>query len=279
MMEVPPKGTLQPGHVLQNRYQINGIIGLGNTGAVYQARDLNYANVTKLCAVKELVNLAQDPKLREQTIGNFVREAEILAVLSHPAIPKIYDFFFGDRAYLVMEYIPGRDLETILNDTDGFLPVEQVHQWGVEICNVLGYLHTHEPPVVFRNMQPSNVMIDIHRRVWLIGFSLATVFRIGQPRTMAGTEGYAAPEQLQRGESSPAGDVYALGATLHHLLTRRDPRLEPPFSFDLRPIREFNPDVPEGFVAIVERALAIDPQKRFVTAEEMGQALEALRSG
>lgn len=271
-----PDGTLQPGQVLQSRYRILGIIGMGGMGAVYQARDLHFANVTKLCAVKEMINLAQDQQLREQTIRNFEREAEILATLSHPAIPQIYDFFsFGDRAYLVLEFIQGRDLEAILNSTDKFLPVEQVRQWGVEICDVLSYLHNHEPePIIFRDMKPSNVMIDHHKRVRLIDFGIAKTFQMGQPGTMIGTEGYSPPEQY-KGLASPAADIYALGATLHHLLTRRDPRLEPPFSFDQRLIREINPDVPEAFINIVMRALSYKPEERFSSAEAFKQSLEA----
>lgn len=272
-----PDGSLQPGQVLQSRYRILGIIGLGGMGAVYQARDLNFPNVTRLCAVKEMINLAQDPQLREQTIRNFEREAEILATLSHPAIPQIYDFFsFGDRAYLVMEYIQGRDLEAILNSTDKFLPVEQVLEWGIEVCDVLHYLHTHEPPVVFRDMKPSNIMIDHHKHIRLIDFGIAKQFTIGQPGTMIGTEGYSPPEQY-RGISSPSGDLYALGATLHHLLTRRDPRLEPPFSFDQRPIQQFNPNVPEGLITVVTRALGYDHNQRYASAEAMKQSLEAVK--
>jgi outer membrane protein assembly factor BamB len=273
-----PDGTLQPGQVLQSRYRILGIIGMGGMGAVYQARDLNFANVTRLCAVKEMINLAQDPQLREQTIGNFVREAETLALLSHPAIPQIYDFFsFGDRAYLVMEFIQGRDLEALLNGTDKFLSTGQILEWGIDICDVLSYLHTHEPPVVFRDMKPANVMVDHHKRVRLIDFGIAKTFQLGQPGTMIGTEGYSPPEQY-RGISSPAGDIYALGATLHHLLTRRDPRLEPPFSFDQRPIQDINPNVPDALVNVVMRALNYDPQQRYASAEAMKQSLQALVS-
>ncbi|MCP4710629.1 MAG: protein kinase, partial [Planctomycetes bacterium] len=126
-----PDGSLQPGQILQSRYRVLGIIGMGGMGAVYQARDLNFPNVNRLCAVKEMINLAQDATLREKTVRNFEREAEILATLAHPAIPQIYDFFsFGDRAYLVMEYIQGRDLEAILVGTDKFFPINQVVDWG-----------------------------------------------------------------------------------------------------------------------------------------------------
>ncbi len=274
-----PEGTLQPGQVLQSRYRILGIIGMGGMGAVYQARDLHFANVTKLCAVKEMINLAQDQQLREHTIRNFEREAEILATLSHPAIPQIYDFFsFGDRAYLVLEFIQGRDLEALLNGTEKFLPTEQVRQWAIEICDVLRYLHNHEPePIIFRDMKPSNVMIDHHKRVRLIDFGIAKTFQVGQPGTMIGTEGYSPPEQY-KGLASPTADIYALGATLHHLLTRRDPRLEPPFSFDQRPIQDVNPDAEDGLVSVVMRALAYKPEDRYSTAEAMRQSLEALSS-
>lgn len=272
-----PDGTLQPGQVLQSRYRILGVIGMGGMGAVYQARDLHFPTVAKLVAVKEMINMAQDQQIREATVRNFEREAEILATLNHPAIPQIYDYFsFGDRAYLVMEFIQGKDLEAIMNSIDGFLPVEQVRRWAIEICDVLSYLHNHKPePIVFRDMKPSNVMIDHHRRVRLIDFGIAKTFQVGQPGTMIGTDGYAAPEQY-KGLASPAADIYALGATLHHLLTRRDPRLEPPFSFNKRPIQSYNPNVPDALVQIVMRALSYNPEERYASAEAMKQSLEAL---
>lgn len=271
-----PDSSLQPGQVLQSRYRILGIIGMGGMGAVYQARDLHFPTVPKLVAVKEMINMAQDQQLRESTMRNFERESEILATLSHPAVPQIYDFFsFGDRAYLVMEYIQGKDLEAILNSTESFLPVEQIRQWGVQICDVLSYLHSHEPePIVFRDMKPSNVMIDHHRRVRLIDFGIAKTFQLGQPGTMIGTDGYAAPEQY-KGMASPTADIYSLGASMHHLLTRRDPRLEPPFSFQKRPIQEINPNVPEPLAAVINRALNYNPEERYASAEAMKQSLEA----
>jgi len=271
-----PDGSLQPGQVLQSRYRVLGIIGMGGMGAVYQARDLHFPNVTRLCAVKEMINMAQDQQLREQTIRNFERESEILATLNHPAIPQVYDYFsFGDRAYLVQEFIQGRDLEAILNSTDSFLPVEQIRQWGVEICEVLSYLHNHQPePIVFRDMKPSNVMVDHHKRVRLIDFGIAKMFQTGVQGTMIGTEGYSPPEQY-KGIATPAADIYALGASLHHLLTRRDPRLEPPFSFDQKPIKAFNQNVQDALAAVVMRALSYDPDQRYASAEAMKQSLEA----
>jgi outer membrane protein assembly factor BamB/tRNA A-37 threonylcarbamoyl transferase component Bud32 len=273
----PHEGTLQPGAIVENRYRILGILGMGGMGNVYQARDLRFPNVTKLCAVKEMINMATDPALREQTLRNFEREADILATLSHPAVPQIYDYFsFGDRAYLVLEFIQGKDLEAILNSTEKFLPAERIRKWAVEICEVLTYLHNHEPAIIFRDMKPSNVMIDHMGYVRLIDFGIAKNFQVGDKRhTMIGTEGYSPPEQY-RGEVSPQSDIYALGATLHHMLTRRDPRLEPPFSFDTRSIREINPNVPEELANIVERALNYEPGDRYPSIEAMRQALEAL---
>jgi len=271
-----PDSSLQPGQVLQSRYRILGVVGLGGMGAVYQARDLHFPTVPRLVAVKEMINLASGQQARESTMRNFEREAEILATLSHPAVPQIYDFFsFGDRAYLVMEFIHGKDLEVIVTSTDHFLPPEQVRQWGIEICDVLSYLHNHTPePIVFRDMKPSNVMIDQHRRVRIIDFGIARTFQIGQPGTMIGTDGFAAPEQY-KGLATPAADIYALGASLHHLLTKRDPRLEPPFSFHKRPIREINPNVSEMLAAVVMRALNYNPEDRYSSAEAMKHALQA----
>jgi outer membrane protein assembly factor BamB/tRNA A-37 threonylcarbamoyl transferase component Bud32 len=275
-----PDSSLQPGQVLQSRYRILGILGVGGMGAVYQARDLHFPTVPKLVAVKEVINIAQDQQMRETTMKNFEREAEILATLNHPAIPQIYDFFsFGDRAYLVMEFIQGKDMEAILNSTESFLSVDQVRAWAIELCDVLSYLHNHQPePVVFRDMKLSNVMIDHHRHVRLIDFGIAKTFQMGQPGTMIGTDGYAAPEQY-KGLASPVADIYALGASLHHLLTRRDPRLEPPFSFHKRPIRDYNPNVPEELAAVVMRALNYNPEDRYASAEAMKQSLEAMDPG
>src|SRR5215468_8656089 len=132
------EGSLQPGSVLQGRYKITGVLGVGGMGSVYQARDMHFPNVTRHVAVKEMLNLASDPNLREMTLKNFEREANILAELSHPSIPKIFDYFSNkDRAYLVMEYINGHDLEAIVNRMPDFLPIDLVYKWALELCDVL----------------------------------------------------------------------------------------------------------------------------------------------
>ena len=270
-------GTLAAGQVLQQRYQILGVLGMGGMSAVYQSRDLRFPSVTKLCAVKEMINLTPDPQLRAMAIQNFEREANILATLSHPATPKVYDYFSEhDRSYLVMEFVDGQDLEAYLADYEGTLPHDTVLEWALQLCEVLIYLHSHNPPIVFRDMKPSNVMLDKRGRIRLVDFGIAKLFQTGQKGTMIGTEGYSPPEQY-RGVADPRGDVYALGATIHHLLTKQDPRVEPPFSFHERPIKAANPVVPDAFVEIINRALEYDVDKRWPSIADMQMALEGLR--
>jgi outer membrane protein assembly factor BamB/tRNA A-37 threonylcarbamoyl transferase component Bud32 len=269
-------GQLQAGATLQDRYLILGILGTGGMSSVYKGRDLHFPNVTKLVAVKEMVNLAADPTMHEMIVRNFEREADLLATLSHPAIPRIFDYFSqASNSYLVMEFIEGHDLEALLQETTDFLTEQQVVGWALELCDVLTYLHGHKPqPVIFRDMKPSNIMIDQHSHIRLIDFGIARVFQPGQKGTMIGTEGYSPPEQY-RGEASPAGDIYALGATLHHLLSRRDPRAEAPFSFAERPVRQINPNISPELESLINRALAYDPKDRFPTAEALRDALLA----
>lgn len=136
---------LTPGVILEERYAIQDVIGVGGMGSVYRARDLHFPNVIKLVAVKEMINSAPDPMVRQTIVQNFEREAHILVALSHPAIPKIYDFFTLDqRSYLVLEYINGRDLEAVLSATQQFIPEDQVISWAIELCDVLDFLHNHQ---------------------------------------------------------------------------------------------------------------------------------------
>lgn len=243
-------------------------------GSVYRARDLHFANVEKIVAVKELIISTTDPILQKTVVENFEREANILATLSHSSIPKIFDYFnHENRSFLVLEYIHGRDLEALIADASVVLSPGQVFQWALELCDVLQYLHNHEPePIIFRDLKPSNVMVNSDDHIVLVDFGIAKNFQTGRMATIVGTEGYSPPEQY-RGEAAPSADIYALGATLHHLLTRHDPRVEAPFSFTERPIREANPDVPAEFEEIVNKALAYNPDERYHTVEEMRKAL------
>jgi eukaryotic-like serine/threonine-protein kinase len=273
---IEPDSTqhLPAGTTLQERYLIQGMLGIGGMSAVYRARDLHFPNVVKLVAVKEMVNRAIDPVVRSTIVRNFEREANLLASLDHRAIPRIYDYFsINERSYLVLEYVHGHDMEMVINNSPDFLPEERVVRWSIELCDVLSFLHTHKPDsIVFRDMKPSNVMINPQDHVVLVDFGIAKPFETGQKGTMIGTEGYSPPEQY-RGEASPLADVYALGATLHHALTRHDPRLEAPFSFHERPIRQLNPNVSPLLEAVVNTALQYNPEDRYKSASDMKDAL------
>lgn len=265
---------LQSGVTLVDRYNIQDVMGVGGMGSVYRARDLHFPNVVKLVAVKEMINLAPDPLVRQTIVQNFEREANMLATLNHPAIPRIYDYFTqNDHSYLVLEFIHGKDLETVISDAQGFLPEDQIISWAIQLCDVLAYLHGHKPdPIIFRDMKPSNVMINHNGDVVLVDFGIAKIFQSGQKGTMIGTEGYSPPEQY-RGEATPLADLYSMGATLHHTVTRRDPRLEPPFSFAERPVRRINSNVSVEFEAVVNTALQYNPTDRFSSAVAMKEAL------
>ena len=272
----PPR-QLQAGVTLAKRYAIQEVIGVGGMGSVYRARDMHFPSVTKLVAVKEMINSAPDPLVRENIVQNFEREANLLATLQHPSIPRISDYFTVEsRSYLVLEFIHGKDMEAIINETSGFLPESQVLTWAIELCDVLDYLHKHKPdPIIFRDMKPSNVMINHNGDVILVDFGIAKTFQSGIRGTMIGTEGYSPPEQY-RGEATPSADIYAMGATIHHALTRRDPRLEPPFSFSERPIRRINSAVSPDLETVVNMALEYNTESRFRTAADMKQALTAV---
>jgi serine/threonine protein kinase len=255
---------------------IQEVIGVGGMGSVYRARDLHFPSVVKLVAVKEMINRAPDPLVRKNIVQNFEREANILATLNHPSIPRIYDYFSADnRSYLVLEFIHGKDLEAIISETGGFLTEERVLGWAIELCDVLSSLHAHKPdPIIFRDMKPSNVMVNPTDHIILVDFGIAKPFQVGQKGTMIGTEGYSPPEQY-RGEAGPLADIYALGATVHHALSRRDPRLEPPFSFGERPLRKINPAISTELEAVIDTALQYNPEDRFPSAESMKEALVA----
>ena len=257
-----------------DRYVIQEVIGVGGMGSVYRARDLHFPNVVKLVAVKEMVNQAPDPQVRKTIVQNFEREANILATLNHASIPRIYDYFTKeDRSYLVLEFINGKDLEAILSESSGFLQEEQILSWAIQLCDVLVFLHNHKPdPIIFRDMKPSNVMVNQQGNVVLVDFGIAKTFQAGQKGTMIGTEGYSPPEQY-RGEATPLADIYALGATLHHVISKRDPRLEPPFSFNERPLKKINPTISAEFEAVIETALQYNPPDRYQNVQAMKDAL------
>jgi outer membrane protein assembly factor BamB len=242
-------------------------------GTVYRARDTNFKAI-RLVAIKEMISQITDPLVRKKIYTNYERESNILATLRHQSIPRIYDYFIrNERAYLVMEFILGRDLDEVLAETTTFFSEAQVITWTAELCDVLEYLHSHKPdPIIFRDIKPSNIMITPQNHIMVVDFGIAKMFDPSQKNTMIGTQGYSPPDQY-RGEATPMVDIYALGATMHHLLTLRDPRLEAPFSFNERPIREINNGVSEELVVVIDRALEYNPENRFETASQMKEAL------
>lgn len=227
-------GPLPDGYQLRGRYAIVTKVGEGGMGAVYKAEDRDFAN--RLVAVKELV---PDQRLSHEQLVEaneaFKQEAMLLAPLTHQCLPRIYDHFIeADRSYLVMDFIGGETLEHSLEHApENRLPVEQVLTIGIALCDVLDYLHTRQPPIIFRDLKPGNVMLSERGHVYLIDFGIARVFKFGQQKdtTALGSPGYAAPEQYGKSQSTPKTDLYALGATLHHALTGCDPS-ESPFQFD-----------------------------------------------
>ncbi|MCC7357911.1 MAG: serine/threonine protein kinase [Anaerolineales bacterium] len=272
---------LPPGTRLQRRYIVRRVVGEGDFSTVYAAADTRAAR-------RRLVALKQLPM---QLIVDCERQADLRAALRHPALLPVLDCFVtATHAYLVEPLIRGRNLEQTLAAAPGFLPEARVVGWARQLCAALAELHTHPlHPIIFRDLKPNNLMLDRAERVYLTDFGLARAFPAGffdQRRPSAaqahwrrgyplGTAGYA-PREQHRGVVTPRSDVYGLGATLHHLLTRRDPRRERPFSAEHIPLRALNPALSPGLEAVVMKALARRPADRFGSMAEFGAALAAL---
>ncbi|HEY7347278.1 MAG TPA: serine/threonine-protein kinase [Ktedonobacterales bacterium] len=267
--------TLAPGTIIQERYEINRVIGIGGMGAVYRVRDLRFKDAVKWDALKEMIIKFADNLDQQTRMRNFEREANLLASLNHPLIPKVNDFFAeSNRAYLVLDYIQGKNLEDVLMETNGFLDEQLVAGWAIQICEVLTYLHNFRPlPVIFRDLKPSNVMLTPQNQTMLIDFGIAKIIQPERRDTMIGTEGYSPPEQY-KGFVDPRSDIYALGAMLHQLLTASDPRLETPFTFHERPPRLLNPNVSQEMEAIIMKCLAYQSDQRWQSAYELKEAIQ-----
>ncbi len=266
--------SLQNGTRLADRYLIQDTINIGSMSAIYRARDLHFPNIIKLVSVKELINPATDSQVQEINVGKFERQANLLAALTHPAIPRVLDYFTqGKHSYLVFEFVHGETLKAILDKSPGFLPEDVVVQWTIGLCEVLHYLHTHQPePIIFQELKPANVMLNQHGQLILIDFGIATTFQSGGEEILESRGGYTPPEQYQ-GKVDALVDIYALGATMHHLLSGQDPRAEPQLTFDERPIRQTNPDISPELEEIISTALQNSPTDRYQSAEEMKSAL------
>lgn len=272
--------VLKSGTVLQNRYRVLEVLGVGGMSTVYKARDLRFTSVDRSCAVKEMFNAGDDSKLRQLRLATFQREAALLATLVHPAIPRIYDYFeLQGTVYLVLELIHGNDLETLLSQRGEPFDQATIVDWTIRLCSVLSYLHNQKPdPIIFRDLKPSNLMIRAEdAAMMLVDFGIARSFAPQQKGTMIGTEGYAPPEQY-KGIADARGDVYALGATMHHLSTGNDPRAETPFTFAQRPPRKLNPQLSDAFEQIVLKCVAYSASDRFQSTDELRDALAQLNT-
>lgn len=269
---IPKKSTnglLAPGAILQTRYKITKLIGQGGMGAIYLADDTRFSN--RVCVIKEMLDHFTDEEQRAIATTNFLREADMLSSMHHEGIPEVYDRFSeGNRHYLVMEYIQGIDLEQKLEQASEPFDEKSVLNWAIQICDILSYLHNQKPPIIYRDMKPANLILTKTGKIYMVDFGIARFFNPIKKGTMVGTQGYAPPEQY-RGLMEPRSDLFALGATMHHLLTSRDPQEEPPFSFPK--VRHLNNKVSASTEKLIEKSLEKDASDRFESAEDMLKAI------
>lgn len=261
---------LEIGSLIDGKYKILNQIGKGGMSVVYLAIN---EKANKTWAVKEV---------RKDGVQNYevvrqglIVETDLLKKLKHPNLPSIIDVIDEDDIFLiVMDYIEGNSLEALLKE-EGAQSQEQVISWGKQLCDVLGYLHRQKPPIIYRDMKPSNVMLKSDGTVTLIDFGTAREFKERSSRddtVCLGTPGYAAPEQWGgSGQTDARTDIYCLGATLYHLLTGHNPS-EPPY--EIYPIRQWNPALSSGLEAVILKCTQRDPGERYQSCEELYYALE-----
>lgn len=269
------------GEVIAGRYRIDKVIGHGGMSTVYLATD---TKLNKQWALKEIRTVG-DAEQRDVIIKGLVNEANLLKGLNHPAIPRIVDLFQtdaknADEIYIVMDYVEGRTLSRLVTKK-GPQPEQVVADWGVQLCDVLDYLHRRNPSIIYRDVKPSNVMLTPDGAIRLIDFGIAREIPgkgtegrtlLGDPRPL-GTQGFGAPEQFEDGAPIDARtDVYALGATLFYLLTGVNPHTNP-----MKPIRQIDPSLSEGLEEVILRATQQDPNKRYADCAEMAYALRHYR--
>ena len=261
---------LQVGSVLDGKYKILNEIGHGGMSVVYLA--LN-ERANKTWAIKEV---RKDGGNDQEVVSQgLIAETEMLKKLHHPNLPSIVDVIDTEDSFIiVMDYIEGKSLQDLL-DTSGPQPVDLVVDWAKQLCDVLGYLHSRIPPIIYRDMKPPNVMLRPNGQVMLIDFGTAREYKIHNDRdtTWLGTRGYAAPEQFGgRGQTDARTDIYCLGATIYHLLTGYSPA---DTQFVVLPLGQLNPELAgSGIEEVVATCCQPDPAKRYQNCAELMYALE-----
>lgn len=269
---------LDEGTLLQNRYRVQQVIGQGGMGAVYEALDERLGNRV---ALKEM--RVQGEGLAQA----FEREARTLASLRHAALPVVIDHFLeGSGQYLVMQYIPGEDMAEMLARRADPLPLAQLLRWADQLLAALVYLHGHEPPVLHRDIKPGNLKLTAEGDLILLDFGLAKRLQGKSGQSLIGfTPNYAPLEQMQGSGTTPRSDLYAVGATLYHLLTNHKPpdallRASAQLNGEpdpLRPVHEINPAVPAAVSTVVSQAMALNAAQRPASASALRESLQAAR--
>jgi serine/threonine protein kinase len=265
---------IAPHTLIGGRYRVVKALGGGGMKLVYLAEDLRLA--ARKCALAEMVDTFTSAEAQKQAVGAFQREADMLAQLSNEHIPRVFDRFSeGNHHFLVMEYINGSTLEEQIKQHGGKLPSESVIEVALQVLDTLEYLHHLQPPVIYRDLKPSNIMVTTDGQAKLIDFGIARHFQPLTNATMIGTQGYAPPEQY-RGKVETRSDIYALGATMHHAISGRDPAAEAPFSFP--PMLKLCRDIDARLAGAVDQALAYDVASRLPDAAEFKYRLLQIKN-
>ena len=267
-------GLLPPSYLLHSRYSIVSQIGTGGFGAVYQAQDTLFSH--RLVAIKEMSQDGLSPRELVEATAAFEHEALVLTNLTHPNLPRIHDHFSEHgRSYVVMDFIAGGTLEDSLDTSQRSFPVEVVLNIGLQLAEALDYLHSQQPPIIFRDLKPANIMRTADNHVYLIDFGIARHFKPGKAKDTIplGSKGYAAPEQYGKAQTTPQSDIYGLGATLHQLLTGDDPSLN---LFHFAPVRLYSSPISVQLNALLQQMLEMEMDKRPASMAVVKQELQRL---
>ena len=260
---------LEIGSIIDGKYKILNKIGQGGMSVVYLAMN---ERANKQWAIKEVRK--DGVKDYDVVRQGLIAETDILKRLNHPHLPSIIDVIDRDDTFLiVMDYIEGKSLDHWLKK-DGAQPQEKVVEWAKQICDVLGYLHSRKPPIIYRDLKPANVMLKPDGQIMIIDFGIAREFKETsiEDTSCLGTQGYAAPEQYGgHGQTDARTDIYTLGATMYHLLTGHNPSLPP---YEMYPIRRWNPALSSGLEKIVLKCTQRNPNDRYQNCAELMYALE-----